>query len=121
MPRLPEHRLSGDLAQLLEGWMSRLALAYAWRLEFIDVCPTHLQWVAGVAPEDSADQLVQQVRTRTSEMIFRDFPRLGLDNPSGDFWAPGYLAVSSRMPLPGEVVGKFIRHTRLRQGVTGEN
>jgi CheY-like chemotaxis protein/REP element-mobilizing transposase RayT len=120
VPRLPEHRLSGDLAQLLEGWMSRLALAYAWRLEFIDVCPTHLQWVAGVAPENSADQLIQQVRTRTSEMIFRDFPRLGLDNPSGDFWAPGYLAVSSRMPLPGEVVGKFIRHTRLRQGVTGE-
>jgi REP element-mobilizing transposase RayT/CheY-like chemotaxis protein len=121
VPRLPEHRLSGDLAQVLEGWMSRLALAYAWHLDFLEVCPTHLQWVAGVSPETSADQVIGQVRTRTSEMIFQDFPRLQADNPSGDFWAPGYLVVSSRKPLPGEVVNKFIRHTRLRQGVKDES
>jgi hypothetical protein len=64
---------------------------------------------------------VQLVRQRTSQLIFADFPRYSVENPSDDFWAPGYLLVTSTKPLPGEMVQQFIRQTRLRQGISARS
>jgi REP element-mobilizing transposase RayT len=118
LPRLPEHHLTGDLSVNLSGWMRRLSLAFGWRLEYLAVRPGWLQWIACVAPETSPIHVVQLVRQRTSQLIFAEFPRYSAENPSDDFWAPGYLLVTSTKPLPGEMVQQFIRQTRLRQGIS---
>lgn len=118
LPRLPEHHLTGDLSENLSGWMRRLSLAFGWRLEYLAVRPGWLQWIACVAPETSPIHVVQLVRQRTSQLIFAEFPRYSAENPSDDFWAPGYLLVTSTKPLPGEMVQQFIRQTRLRQGIS---
>jgi CheY-like chemotaxis protein/REP element-mobilizing transposase RayT len=121
LPRLPEHHLTGDLSENLSGWMRRLSLAFGWRLEYLAVRPGWLQWIACVAPETSPIHVVQLVRQRTSQLIFADFPRYSVENPSEDFWAPGYLLVTSTKPLPGEMVQQFIRQTRLRQGISARS
>jgi hypothetical protein len=50
--------------------------------------------------------------------MFVEFPVLEEENPSGDFWAPGYLIMSGNQPPPGQLVKEFIRNTRKRQGLT---
>jgi DNA-binding response OmpR family regulator/REP element-mobilizing transposase RayT len=117
LPRLPEHHLTGDLSAFLTGWMRRLSIAFGWRLEYLAVRPGWLQWIACVAPETSPIHVVQLVRQRTSQLIFAEFPRYSVENPSDDFWAPGYLVVTSTKPLSGELLQQFIEQTRLRQGI----
>jgi hypothetical protein len=69
-------------------------------------------------PSTSPIQHIRTVRQFTSKYIFDDFPRIGRDNPSGDFWAPGYL-ITSNPKLPTiQVVQAFIHQTRLRQGIS---
>jgi REP element-mobilizing transposase RayT len=121
VPRLPDHYLIGDLSTSLSQWMQRLSLAFGWRLEYLAVRPHCIQWIAAVEPEISAEQVVQQIRRSTSSMIFAEFPRFAVDNPSADFWAPGYLVMTSTKPLPGEIVKEFTERTRLRQGMPGVN
>jgi REP element-mobilizing transposase RayT len=57
-------------------------------------------------------------RQQTSVRIFADFPALVRDNPSGDFWAPGYLIMSSGQLPPEALVKDFIQQTRRRQGIS---
>jgi len=76
-----------------------------------------LQWVVSVPPTTSPGQLMRIKRQRTSEKIFDEFPRFTRENPSGDFWAPGYLILGGSQPPQIQVIKEFIAQTRQRQGI----
>jgi REP element-mobilizing transposase RayT len=118
IPRFPSHPLSGDLAVRLSEWVPKLCIAFAWRLEFISITPDYLQWIVNVPPTTAPGYLMRIVRQHLSEKVFADFPRLKSENPSGDFWAPGYIIVGGNHPHPARLVKDFIEQTRFRQGIT---
>jgi hypothetical protein len=57
------------------------------------------------------------IRQRASESIFESFPALAQQNPSGDFWATGYLIVGGQQPPSPRLLRDYIAETRRRQGV----
>jgi len=118
VPRMPAHRLLGELAIALEEDMRQLSMAFGWRLERMVIQTETLQWGARVTPSTSPSRLVRLIRKHTSQRLFARFPQLERDNPSGDFWAPGYLVMSSTRPLPAQVVKSFVQQTRLNQGAS---
>ena len=118
IPRLPDHHLVGDLADRLPLWVSQLCVAFAWRLEHISVRPDYLQWNASAVPETPPVHLVRNIRKHTSQRIFDEFPVLGRANPSGDFWATGFLLITGSQPPSGRLVQEFIQQTRQKQGIT---
>ncbi|MBI5842764.1 MAG: transposase [Chloroflexi bacterium] len=116
VPRFSSHYLTGDLADRLSEWLPNICVAFGWRLEFLAVRPEYLQWVVNVQPNTSPGYLMRVMRQQTSEKIFNDFGRLKKENPSGDFWAPGYLIMGGTQPHPPQLVRDYIRQTRQRQG-----
>lgn len=118
VPRFTAHYMTGDLADRLSEWMPNICIAFGWRLEFVAVRPEYLQWVVNVTPNTSPGYLMRIMRQQTSEKIFAEFPRLKRENPSGDFWAPGYLIMGGLQPHPPQLVKDYIRQTRLRQGIS---
>ncbi len=119
VPRFPQHTLTGDLARDLSRWMPRIALAFGWRLLHLAVRPAYIQWIVQAPPETSPAEVLHTVRRRTSERIFAAYPRLAETNPSGHFWAPGYLLLSQNQPIPEETIQAFIAATRRHQGLAG--
>jgi REP element-mobilizing transposase RayT len=116
VPRFSAHYLTGDLADQVGEWLPNICIAFGWRLEFLSVRPEYLQWVVNVQPNTSPGYLMRIMRQQTSEKIFTDFTRLKRENPSGDFWAPGYLIMGGTQPHPQQLVRDYIRQTRQRQG-----
>jgi REP element-mobilizing transposase RayT len=116
-PRLPQHHLVGELAAWLPGQLHQICLAFGWRLEHIAVRPDYLQWNVSAPPSDSPSVLMYEIRTRTSRALFEQFPAYARENPSGDFWAPGYFMLSSHQPPPAEFVKDYIAGTRRSQGI----
>jgi CheY-like chemotaxis protein/REP element-mobilizing transposase RayT len=116
IPRMPQHQLGGDLAQFLQEWMPQLCLAFSWQLLHMGIFPEYLQAIARVTPKTSPGSFVRIVRQQTSRRILTAFPRIGKENPSHDFWAPGYLILSNSQPPPNHVIRHFIEQTRLQQG-----
>ncbi|MBT3320906.1 MAG: IS200/IS605 family transposase [Anaerolineae bacterium] len=116
VPRFGTHYLTGDLSEEISKWMPDICIAFGWRLEFLSIRPDYLQWVVNVPPTTSPGYLMRIMRKQTSEKIFRDFPRQKDKNPSGDFWAPGYLIMGGSQPHPSKLVKDYINRTRLRQG-----
>jgi len=118
VPRFDTHHLVGDAADRLTEWVPQVCVAFGWRLEHISVRPDYLQWVARVPPSTAPGQVMRVVRQQTSDRLFNEFPRFKIDNPSGDFWAPGYLIMGSSQPHPQHLVRNFIKQTRERQGLS---
>ena len=116
VPRFGTHHLTGDLSERLADWMPNICVAFGWRLELLAVRPDYLQWVINVPPTTSPGYLMRIMRKQTSEKIFEDFPRRKKENPSGDFWAPGYLIMGGSQPHPSRLVEDYIKRTRERQG-----
>jgi REP element-mobilizing transposase RayT len=92
-------------------------VAFGWRLEQIAVHPDYLQWIVNVPPATSPAYLMRIMRHHTSEKIFAEFPRFKMENPSGDFWAPGYLIMGGTQSPPAQLIKEFIQQTRQRQGI----
>jgi REP element-mobilizing transposase RayT len=118
IPRFDRHYLTGDLADRVANWMQDICIAYGWRLEHIAVRPEYLQWIANVPPTVSPGFIMRIVRQQISSRIFTDFPRYAKENPSGDFWAPGYLIMGGPQPHPSKLIKDFIQQTRQRQGIS---
>ncbi len=116
VPRFSSHYLAGDLASYLGEWLPQTCIAFGWRLEFMAVRPEYMQWVVSVPPNTSPGYLMRIMRQQTSEKIFAEFPRMKKENPSGDFWAPGYLIMGGTQPHPQQLVKDYIKQTRHRQG-----
>jgi DNA-binding response OmpR family regulator/REP element-mobilizing transposase RayT len=116
IPRIPAHHLIGELASSLATWLGQLCLAYGWRLEHQSIRPGYLLWIAHVSPVTSPSYHIRMIRKQTSQRIFTLFPQLKKENPSGDFWAPGYLIVSSIQPPAADIINQYIDHTRHHQG-----
>ena len=117
IPRFDHHHLVGDFVDRLNEWVPQLCVAFGWRLEHIAVRPDYLQWVTRVPPSTAPGYIMRIVRQQTSDRIFTEFPRYKAENPSGDFWAPGYLIMGSSQPHPQKLVRDFIKQTRARQGL----
>jgi len=117
-PRMPGHQLNGEMAANLSDWMRALALAFDWRLEHLLIRPNYLHWVAKVTPQISAKSLIRLVRRHTNQQIFKRFPQLARENPSEDFWAPGYLVMTGSNVLPSRTIAEFIAHVRRYQGAS---
>ena len=117
VPRFTSHYLTGDIADKLSEWIPNICIAFGWRLEHLAVRPEYLQWVVNVPPATSPGYLMRIMRQQTSEKIFVEFPRLKKENPSGDFWAPGYLIMGGTQPHPPQLVKDYIKQIRQRQGI----
>ncbi len=117
IPRLPNHYLTGELADQMAQWLPQICVAFGWRLEGLSIRPEYLQWIVQVSPSLSPGNLIRIIRQRTSQYIFDRHPMLRAENPSGDFWAPGYLIISGAQPPASQLVREFIIQTRTRQGI----
>jgi REP element-mobilizing transposase RayT len=117
VPRFGAHHLTGDVADKLSEWMPTICVAFGWRLEYLAVRPEYLQWVVNVPPATSPGYVMRIMRQQVSEKIFATFPRLKRDNPSGDFWAPGYLIMGGTQAHPSQLVKDYIKQVRQRQGI----
>ena len=116
VPRFSSHYLTGDMSDRLSEWLPQICIAFGWRLEYLAVRPEYVQWVLNVPPATSPGYLMRIIRQQTSEKIFHEFPKLKKENPSGDFWAPGYLIMGGTQPHPPQLVKDYIKQTRTRQG-----
>ncbi|HET9906638.1 MAG TPA: IS200/IS605 family transposase [Anaerolineales bacterium] len=116
VPRFSSHYLTGDMSDRLSEWLPQICIAFGWRLEFLAVRPEYVQWVVNVPPATSPGYLMRIMRQQTSEKIFTEFTRMKKENPSGDFWAPGYLIMGGTQPHPPQLVKDYIKQTRTRQG-----
>ncbi len=118
VPRFPQHHLIGDMSDRLPDWMREICIAYAWRLEYLSVRPEYLLWNVNIPPATSPAYLMRIMRESISVKIVDDFPRFKKENPSGVFWAPGYLVMGGSHPPPVQIIKEFIVQTRQRQGIT---
>ena len=116
LPRLPSHELAGVLAERLAEWLPQICLTYSWRLNGLHIYPEYLQWTVQVAPAISPGNVVRLIRQQVSRKIFAEFPQFEMLNPSGDFWAAGYLIISGFQLPSQQLVQEYIRQTRKRQG-----
>ena len=116
VPRFSSHYLTGDISDRISEWLPNICIAFGWRLEYLAVRPEYVQWVVNVPPATSPGYLMRIMRQQTSEKIFVEFPRMKKENPSGDFWAPGYLIMGGTQPHPPQLVKDYIKQTRSRQG-----
>lgn len=117
VPRFSTHYMTGDIADRISDSLPDICVAFGWRLEYLAVRPEYFQWVVNVPPATSPGYLMRIVRQQTSDRIFADFANLKKQNPSGDFWAPGYLIMGGTQPHPSQLVKDYIKQIRQRQGI----
>ena len=112
VPSLDRHYLLGELAQRLRSWFPGICETYGWQLDFLSVRPDYLKWRLHDFPDALIYEMLEVVRKRTSERIFRVFPNLRTGNPGEDFWSPGYLVDRKNQDFSTQVLIAYVDPNR---------
>ncbi len=116
VPRFPDHKLTGQLAQDLRDWLARLCVAWGWRADAIEIDPDYLCLTVTLTPEVAPSRAVHRLRQDLSDRILEAYPGVTTDLPSGRFWARGYLLSAGTQVSPDHIRA-FLAETRRSQGL----
>ncbi len=117
IPRLPEQSLIGDLKELLRGWAAAMCAETGWITVDLKITNAAMQWTLEAPAAESPGALARAIRQHSSMEILARLPELASPGDVGDFWAPGFLIVRGSTPPGLDQIQRFIRQTRLRQGL----
>ena len=117
LPRFNSHQLTDMLADLMPEWFSNICTAFGWRLEYLDIHPDYIQWVANLPPTLAPAKHITIVRRETSKLIFEGFPIFKRENLSGDFWSPGFMLTCGTHLHSLQQIKDFIQQNRQRYRV----
>lgn len=115
IPSSPSQQLTGEVVEALPKWLSAICASFEWKLEFVKVTPDYFQWALSVLPAVPTGNILQQVRSRTSELILANDSHFKDTAGSESFWATGYLILSGVQPHPKEIVDRYIQIIRKQQ------
>jgi CheY-like chemotaxis protein len=116
VPRFPEQKLVGALADNLHGWVVRLCLAWDWRADEVVIEPEYLCLTMSISPETAPSDAIERLRDDLSQRILSAFPEFVENLPSRRFWARSYLLITGGPPS-AERVQAFVQSTRKGQGI----
>jgi REP element-mobilizing transposase RayT/CheY-like chemotaxis protein len=110
-PLVLNHYLRLDQMNALKKWMQQISDENAWQLVRLSIRPSHMEWTVCIPASTSPKDMINNYRQDTSNHLYAQFPSLEEDNPSGDFWAPGYLLNSGGNSLSRQQISTFIAST----------
>ena len=83
----------------------------------LKVRPEYLLWESNFPPNITPSKHIDIIRKETSKLMFENSPMLKKENPSGDYWAPGYLIIGGKNAISEQLVSAFLRQNRMKHGV----
>jgi DNA-binding response OmpR family regulator len=107
-PADPGQFITRDLAALCNKNMPQLLSSFGWQMNAISVRPLYLQWSALIPPLCRISETVADIRLQLNTLFFTNHPALLQANPEGDFWLPGYFALSGVNPPSNRMINDFI-------------
>jgi CheY-like chemotaxis protein/REP element-mobilizing transposase RayT len=112
IPENPQQLISHDIAALIKQKLPQLHESNGWKCTRITARPLYLQWSAVLPLDVCASEMIQEIKDRSNILIFARFPELLKDNLEGNFWAPGYFAVSGPQMLSSRMIEDYLTLSR---------
>ena len=105
----PKYRyevLQESLKARLEEIISEICEAMEIKIEEGKICKDHVHMCLSVPPRYSPAEVMKRVKGRSSERVFREFPKIRERYWGEHFWARGYFV--STVGIDEETIKKYI-------------
>jgi putative transposase len=109
-PKYRKQILRGDVAELVEATIRRIAEEYEWAIDELAVQEDHVHVFMQVPPRYAPSQVVQIMKSITAREVFEQFPQLRKRLWAGKFWGAGYFVRSVGDAVIAEVIRNYIRY-----------
>jgi putative transposase len=109
-PKYRKQILKGDVAELIEVTMRRIAEEYEGGIEELAVQPDHVHVFMQVGPRYAPAQVMQIIKSISAREVFEQFPQLRKQLWAGKFWGAGYFVRSVGDEVTTEVIRNYIRY-----------
>jgi putative transposase len=120
IPRFPSHRLTTHKTEMIEECVKNTNISYGWRLEAVEANQDFLRLTTSLPPFIAPTKYLNIIRKVTSKKIFDDFPAYKDENPSGDYWAPGFIIIGGKNTISDSLVSTFTKQNREKYGLKME-
>jgi REP element-mobilizing transposase RayT/CheY-like chemotaxis protein len=117
IPRFASNPSTNEREKEIAECIKHLHTSHGWRLESIKVQPDYLLWASNFPPTITPSKHIDAIRKETSKLLYEGFPTHKRENPSGDYWAPGYLIVGGKNAISDQLVSAYSKHNRMKHGV----
>jgi len=115
IPKYRKHILVGEVAQYAREVLQRIANEYEFWVDTMEVMEDHVHVFLEASPRYSPAQVVQIMKSRSAQEIFRKFPQLRKQLWAGELWSDGYFVRSVGDQVTAEVIRRYIEYQTQEQ------
>ena len=118
---VPKYRfgvLKGKIKEWLKQTINQICENFEILLVEGEICKDHVYMCLSVLSKYSLDEVMKQIKGKTSVMAFREFPELFKRYWGQHFWAWGYFV--STVGIDEEMIRKYIRHRQAEHGMKNQ-
>lgn len=115
IPKYRKHILVGEVAQYAREMLQRIAHEYEFWVDTMEVMEDHVHVFLEASPRYSPAQVVQIMKSRAAQEIFRKFPQLRKQLWAGELWSDGYFVRSVGDQVTAEVIRRYIEYQTQEQ------
>jgi DNA-binding response OmpR family regulator len=104
-----------QIAGTLNQAMSRLCLAFNWKLDNLTIRPTYMQWTVSIPTALSPEDMIGIVRKETTQEINKIEPEQSTQPTREDFWAPESMSAVGKDFVPSIRWQNFILRRKIQE------
>ena len=115
IPENQQQFIARDLSDRIGFILPQIHMTSGWRVTSISVRPLFLMWRISLPASTSPRDAIFEIRKRTTEHLYSNFPELLKNNNEQDFWAADYLILSGAQSPSSSLIQEFIQRVRKSQ------
>ena len=110
VPKYRYNVLDGEVKEWLKKEISQICERMEILIEEGKICKDHIHMCLSVPPRYSPSEVMKQIKGKSSEGVFREFPEIKKIYWGQHFWARGYFV--STVGIDEETIKEYIRNQR---------
>jgi REP element-mobilizing transposase RayT/DNA-binding response OmpR family regulator len=116
IPDHPKQFLSGNVGKWLEQEIAKICQGNNWKFDKVITKPEHLIVIMETPANIPIEEVVAEIRNKTSSGLFKRFNDLKTLEPGGDFWAHRELITDGNQQPTRDNIKNFVSSVRQAQG-----
>jgi putative transposase len=102
--------LTKEIKNRVAELFKEIAIVYEFEIDTMEIMGDHVQLFLSAPPKYGPAKIVEIMKSYSSKVMFKEYPKLKEKYWGGEFWSDGYLVRTVGDKVTAEIIRRYIQY-----------
>ena len=110
IPKYRKDILTKEIKNRIAELFKEIAIVYEFEIDTMEIMEDHVHLFLSAPPKYAPSKIVEILKSCSSKVIFKEYPRLKDRFWGGEFWSDGYFVRTVGDKVTSEIIRRYIQY-----------